>query len=122
MAGTLNKLAVLFISSSIFVLSGCTVRTVHDHHHHGYGPPPHAPAHGYRAKYHEHDLVYDSRLGVYVVVDLPDVFYHDGYFYRYRDDDWYYSRDLDRDWKQSGKKNLPPGLAKNHTGKGRGRR
>lgn len=43
MAGTLNKLAVLFISSSIFVLSGCTVRTVHDHHHHGYGPPPHAP-------------------------------------------------------------------------------
>ncbi len=41
------------------------------------GPPSHAPAHGYRNKEHKQrykgiDLVFDTGLGVYVVVDMAD--------------------------------------------------
>lgn len=117
-------LLITVLLSTVLVLTGC-------HYHRpyspgrGYGPPPHAPAHGYRAKQHGHDLVYDSSLGVYVVVGLPGVYYHDGLYYRYRDDHWYYSGDLDRDWRDyGGDRRLPPGLAKKHgggKGKGRGR-
>jgi hypothetical protein len=57
------------------------------------GPPPHAPAHGYRHKV-DHDgvdLVFDSGLGVYVVVDLVDVFWHDGRYYRCEEGIWWIS-------------------------------
>jgi len=41
----------------------------------GYGPPAHAPANGYRYKYQGHDMVYDSGLGVYVVIGQSSVYY-----------------------------------------------
>lgn len=52
------------------------------------GPPPHAPAHGYRHKHAGHDLVFDRDLGVYVVVDLRDVWFLDGSYFRLAGDRW----------------------------------
>jgi hypothetical protein len=52
------------------------------------GPPPHAPAHGYRHRHRNHDLVFDSALGVYVVVDLRDVWFLDGSYFRIVGDRW----------------------------------
>jgi hypothetical protein len=52
------------------------------------GPPPHAPAHGHRHKHRGHDLRYDSDLGVYVVVDLGDVWFLDGSYFRISGDHW----------------------------------
>ena len=41
----------------------------------GHGPPAHARAHGYRRKQvHGYDLVYDSSLGLYVVVGMSDCY------------------------------------------------
>jgi hypothetical protein len=101
------------------------------------GPPPHAPAHGYR---HTHrrsdgqrlDLVFDSGLGVYVVVGIPGRYYSDGYYLRLDGDQWYASADLDSGWERKGESDLPPGLQKkrqkakksgkhqkSHPGKGR---
>lgn len=106
--------------SVVLIASGCVVYPAH--HDHGYGPPPHAPAHGYRAKYHDHDLVYDAHLGVYLVVGLSDLYYHDGYYYRHTHDGWSYNRYLDRDkdWHRYDDRKLPPGLAKKYQGKGKG--
>ena len=79
------------------------------------GPPPHAPAHGYRHKHHKHhkhgaELVFDSGLGVYVVVALEDVFYHVGHYYRWHDARWSRSDRSDGGWKVVVVSELPAGL------------
>jgi len=49
----------------------------------GHGPPAHAQAHGYRHKQVAgFELVFDSNLGLYVVVGHHDYYYCVSYFYR----------------------------------------
>ena len=76
------------------------------------GPPPHAPAHGYRHKHHSHgvDLIFDSGLGVYVVVDLDRVFFHQSHYYRLRDGGWSVSIRPDGGWGSVARRDLPAGL------------
>ncbi len=113
----------ILIAMSTLIFSGCAVHHVHSDGP-GYGPPPHAPAHGYRAKYHDHDLVFDSGLGVYVVTGWPEHYYLDGIYYRHSHDGWYHSKYLDRDWGHyDDDARVPPGLAKKYghgPGSGRG--
>lgn len=105
-------------------------------HTHGggpHGPPPHAPAHGYRYHYDGVELVYDSGLGVYAVVGYPDYYFYDGYYFRVYDGRWQMSGSLERDWNEAPGRNVPPGLAKkkgkgrekgkhdDHPGKGKGK-
>ncbi|MFC1604136.1 hypothetical protein ACFL5F_03825 [Planctomycetota bacterium] len=90
------------------------------------GPPAHAPAHGYRRKHvHSMDLVFDSSLGVYVVVGHSDHYYHDGYFFRLRGSIWEMSPKLDGHWKIASQKSLPMGLQvkvkANNNGRGKGK-
>lgn len=78
------------------------------------GPPPHAPAHGYRHK-HRHqgqdlELVFDSDLGVYIVVGVPDRYYWNGYYLRIDADQWYASVNLDSEWEPRSDDSLPPGM------------
>jgi len=69
----------LVLAGASLVLSGCLV-VPHGHGSRGHthvetrpGPPPHAPAHGYRHKHRRGpELVYDGRLGVNTV-ELPSV-------------------------------------------------
>ncbi|MHC4478562.1 MAG: hypothetical protein ACYTEL_23240 [Planctomycetota bacterium] len=97
----------------------------------GHGPPPHAPAHGHRRKHHHHggvELVYDSGRGVYVVVGFPDHYYFEGHYYRFHQDQWHMSVDINSGWKPASNDRLPSGLrakgkakhAKNHPGRGHG--
>ena len=101
----------------------------HDDHHRetrsgpsGHGPPPHAPAHGHRHNhrkaYHHNqgsaELVFDSALGVYVVVDLPAHYFWDGVYLRLDDGRWHASTHLDGDWRPRPDQSLPPGLLKKH--------
>jgi hypothetical protein len=107
---------------------------VHHHHHppaappppvvvheHRGGPPPHAPAHGYRRKHkarHGHvELVYDSGLGVYVVVGWPVHYFHDGRFYRVREHRWEACDDLKGAWVVVSADVLPRGLVAHHADK-----
>jgi hypothetical protein len=75
------------------------------------GPPPHAPAHGYR---HKHAtgvvLVYDSSIGVYVVSGYKNVYYYNSYFYRRHKSKWQWSHGVDGPWLTSYGKNLPRNL------------
>ena len=94
----------------------------HPHHERGYGPPPHAPAHGYRHKQKrangaDLELVFDSEMGVYVVVDIPDRYYWDGHYLRFEDGRWSASVDLDGGWESRSDDSLPPGLRKKVTAK-----
>ena len=86
------------------------------------GPPAHAPAHGYRNKQAAGvELVFDSRLGVYVVVGLTDHYYHDGYYYRLRGGVWEMSLKCDGGWAAVSMASLPPGLQAKSNGNGKGK-
>ena len=63
------------------------------------GPPPHAPAHGFRHKHRGHDLVFDSALGVYVVVDLRDVWFLDDSYFRLSGERWEIGVGVDGPWR-----------------------
>ncbi len=110
----------ILLTGSVLLSSGCAVYPAHQHDP-GYGPPPHAPAHGYRAKYRNHDLVYDAQLGIYIVVGLNDIYFSDDHYYRHSHEGWYYSRYVDRDWDRYDGRKLPPGLAKKYGGNGKGK-
>jgi len=110
-----TELFGIIMLGAVLALSGCTVYPAHEHYQqHGYGPPPHAPAHGYRHKYHDHELVYDSYLGVYVVVNLHDHYFIDDVYYRWTGDGWYASHYLDKGWYVYEEDRLPPGLYKKY--------
>ena len=94
------------------------------------GPPAHAPAHGYRRKHmHVHgvELVFDTGRGVYVVVGYSDHYYHDGYFFRFREGTWETCPKPDGHWKIVSNKSLPVGLQakvkvdSNNKGRGNGK-
>jgi hypothetical protein len=71
------------------------------------GPPPHAPAHGYRQKYHGRDLVFDSELGVYVVVGLPDLWFLDGSYFRWYGERWEMGVHVDGPWRVAPEDHVP---------------
>ena len=78
------------------------------------GPPPHAPAHGYRHKHHHHgvEMVFDAGLGAYVVVGWEDVFFLGDHFYRLNQAGWEISLRLDGGWTSIDTHRLPRGLGK----------
>jgi len=76
-----------------------------------YGPPPHAPAHGYRRKHRDNVvLVYDAGIGVYVVSDRPGYYYDGSHFYRPHGDLWLVSVSVDGPWHNAHHDHVPPGL------------
>lgn len=109
----MKQFLILLICGLLLGLSACQVAPVRYRTPPppGYGPPPHAPAHGYRQKHGHVELQFDTGLGVYVVLGRPYHYYHDGYYYNYRDG-WYLSRELRGPWYHIDRKRLPPGLRK----------
>jgi len=98
---------------ALLVTTSCTVFEAYHPPHRkiGHGPPAHARAHGYHRKQVAGvELVYDSGCGVYIVVGLPDHYYHDGYFYRLRGTLWEVSLQPHGGWASASETSLPPGL------------
>jgi hypothetical protein len=98
----------------VLTISGCLAVSVDGKSHRGYGPPPHAPAHGYRYHYQGAILAFDAKLGVYLVVDHPHHFYSDGRFLRVHAGSWQVSSTLAGPWHPCAPSSLPPGLRKPH--------
>lgn len=89
----------------------------------GHGPPPHAPAHGYRHRTaHGHDLAYDARLKVYVVVGRTDHYYATERYYRRADGGWEVSLSLQDSWEPIADTALPHGLKVKGKEKGKGKK
>jgi hypothetical protein len=78
----------------------------------GHGPPPHAPAHGYRRKFQQDGvtLELDSGRGVYVVVGIDDLFFFDKRYYRCDDKGWFASARPDGGWVVIAVGDVPSGL------------
>lgn len=78
----------------------------------GKGPPPHAPAHGYRRKFQQDGvtLELDSGRGVYVVVELDDVFFLEKRYYRRGAEGWFASARPDGGWVVIAIGDVPAGL------------
>jgi hypothetical protein len=84
----------------------------------GHGPPPHAPAHGYRAKTAQGvNVVFDTQIGVYVVVDLPGSYWLDERYYRKGTSGWTVSASFDGPWLACPTADLPKGLQGGAPGK-----
>jgi hypothetical protein len=103
----------------------------HNHHHPAHstvthrqvydpGPPPHAPAHGYRHKHRDRDggvvvdLEYDKKLSVYVVLGNPGHYFHSGHYYRQKNGRWTVSPRVGGPWTVVEVVKLPPGLRGKH--------
>ncbi|MEE9280741.1 MAG: hypothetical protein V3V67_11255 [Myxococcota bacterium] len=107
------------------VLGGCAVQHLRPatHRHprassarvHEPGPPPRAPAHGYRHKQHGGvELVFDAKIGVYVVIGHSGHYFRDGYYLRLVDGVWQISAALDRGWAVVPSDRIPKGLRGKH--------
>jgi len=112
-------LSVVTLGCAALMLVSCESTTIawKSSEKHGQGPPPHAPAHGYRQKYQGVELVYDSGRGVYVVVEFPLHFYLKGSFYRFHESQWEISTDIKGPWKVIAGEELPAGLRAKEKGK-----
>ncbi|MDH3521935.1 MAG: hypothetical protein OEM49_15910 [Myxococcales bacterium] len=84
-------------------------------------PPAHAPAYGYRSKgksHHEQsggfEVIFDSERGVQVAVGFPNVFFHEGQFFRYFDGSWQVSVRADGGWSVAAAASVPVAIHKAH--------
>jgi hypothetical protein len=117
------RAAVAILVFGLLVSMGCV--HVHETKHARHGPPPHAPAHGYRHHHGPVDLRFDAHLGVYVVIGHPHHFFHDGRYYRRAGDRWERCARWEKgDWKGIAGADVPGPLAKHYSAKGgkRGKR
>ena len=126
-----NCFLVIFLALAFF---SCTIQPIHKDDtdvkqkptivkkSKGYGPPPHAPAHGYRHK-HQHgvEVRYDSSLGAYVVVEIPDMYLNDGLYIRWSTKGyWEVGYHYKGPWRVAARNEVPDKLDKNK-GKGKGK-
>lgn len=79
------------------------------------GPPPHAPAHGYRHKHRQGvELIYNAEIGVYLVMGYDHYYFHGDRFYRLTNGSWEVSVEIGGKWKTIPDKKVPPGLHKKY--------
>ena len=124
MGFTKTRVLMAVLLCTVLILPACSTTTVGTSKP-GYGkggPPAHAPAHGYRKKHSQGpDLVFDSGLGVYVVVGMADLYFHNDQFFRLRNGQWEISVGYEGPWSVSTSAKVPPGLQKKGKGKGPGK-
>lgn len=90
-----------------------------DSRYHKKGPPPHAPAHGYRHKHRDgNTLVYEKQIGAYVVVNIPDTYFgNDLYIRLSTTGEWMVSATLDGGWRVAVGSEVPYKLRESRGGK-----
>ena len=90
---------------------------------HAPGPPPHAPAHGHRHRHHDSgvELVFDSGLGVYAVVGMPNHYWYGDRYLRWAEGRWHASVRLDGVWVVIGGDQVPKHLKSKHASWGKGK-
>lgn len=130
----MNSKRIFFLLTvlALIILSGCVRNTqvrgvmvvpaeTHSHtttvitHY----PPPHAPAHGHRHRYYNHDLQFDAGFGAYVVIGSPGLYFYDDHYLRYLNGSWQYSIRLDKPWRPARQQLVPRKLWERHAKKHR---
>lgn len=70
-------------------------------------PPPHAPAHGYRHRYYDHELKFDSGYGVYLVLNKPGLYFYNDHYIRFYNDSWQITNRLQDRWRPARQNDIP---------------
>ncbi len=108
----------LMLAASAGVLTGCVAlsqRPMLQTRVPTAGPPPHAPAHGYRHKQHKGmELVFDAQLGVYLIVGRPHHDFSAGRYLRIRKSVWQVSGHIERGWEPLPFEKVPKRLRNKH--------
>jgi hypothetical protein len=114
------KIQMTLVALPLALLMGCVGSTAvrydsHPRYEHAdvyyrTGPPPYAPAHGYRHHYHNHDMIYDSGIRAYIIVGMPDYYYDNGFYFRYSNIGWQFSGSLNDGWKATDERRVPKTL------------
>ncbi len=123
----MNAARIIIVSVALAVaVMGCSSRTVvragsekrtgpvvvaQDSKEKG-GPPPHAPAHGYRHKQAEDGvvLVYDSKIAVYVVTGHNHCYFSNGVYFQFFSGTWKMSKTVSGPWRIVVERDVPSGL------------
>eukprot|EP01156_Anaeramoeba_ignava_P014906 Anaeramoba_ignava/a610878_11.p2 GENE.a610878_11~~a610878_11.p2 ORF type:complete len:139 (-),score=4.37 a610878_11:988-1404(-) len=106
---------------TVFLIAGCNTTGIGVHaggpveknrSYQKQGPPPHAPAHGYRHKHQDgRQLVFDTSIGAYVVIGLPDTYFNSNLYLRLSDDGrWMVSLQAEDGWRPAKKGEVPQKL------------
>jgi len=109
--------AALFLS----LLSGCSVGgqtraaifiPLQSQQHHSdtvvtYAPFPAAPRHGYRHRYYDNELQFDSNFGAYIVIGSPGLYFYGGNYLRFHNDRWQITARLRDSWRFAGEHDIP---------------
>lgn len=115
----MKRAAIATLLATLLAVAGCVHVEEHEHHAKRGGPPPHAPAHGYRHHKGGVDLRYDTHLGVYVVIGHPDHFFYDGRYFRRVASHWERCGSWKKaDWKRVEAAAVPASLASHYRAKG----
>jgi hypothetical protein len=124
----IGRLAGLFAALLMVLLSPASGCVYHQHramappgYARGHGPPPHAPAHGYRHKHHHDaaDLVFDAGLGVYAVVGRPGYYWYIDHYLRWVSGEWRVSSRIDGVWGVVSSDRVPAKLVAKHAKHGK---
>jgi hypothetical protein len=124
----IGRLAGLFAALLMVLLSPASGCVYHQHramappgYARGHGPPPHAPAHGYRHKHHHDavDLVFDAGLGVYAVVGRPGYYWYIDHYLRWVSGEWRVSSRIDGVWVVVSSDRVPAKLVAKHAKHGK---
>ena len=70
-------------------------------------PPPHAPAHGYRHRYDNHELKFDTGYGVYLVLNNPGLYFYNDHYIRFYNDSWQITNRLQDRWRPARQNDVP---------------
>lgn len=104
---------ILILLFSVAMLSGCVVTPFPPGHvkvkPYKHGPPPHAPAHGYRHR-HQHgvEMVFDTAVGAYIVVGHPGIYFFNGiYFHKDTKGFWKSAKHFKGPWHMKDVRKLP---------------
>jgi len=109
----MKRSVLLLAVLSITLFAGCrtvavipvgTHTTVSSSHH---AHPPLHPSHGYRHHHHDHELVYDSDFGAYLVLGYDDVYYYNNLYFRFYSGAWQSSIRLGGTWRHAEHRHLP---------------
>jgi hypothetical protein len=115
----MKHILIAMLAVVLLGLGGCVNVEKHEEHHARRGPPPHAPAHGYRHQQHQVNMRYDAHLGVYVVIGHPDHYFSDGHYFRRAGSHWERCGNWKKGkWKSIELAMVPTPLARHYHAKG----
>ncbi|MBL1276678.1 MAG: hypothetical protein COB30_011365 [Ectothiorhodospiraceae bacterium] len=83
----------------------------HDNQHNSVGHSPNN--HGHRRQHDGHDLIFDSAVGAYFVLNQPGIYFHNNRYFRHHRGTWQSANHLNDSWRAARHKDVPHKLKKN---------